>query len=199
MTAQLVSFVEQTKPEQTPLERLSGAIDRALVVAKWSNGDVYEGEWSLGEEERVRKGPGEWVGVMPPLREQCPDGRGTHIFADGSVYIGQWKAGQRHGTGRMQQACGDCYTGQFKHDKYHGSGVLVHANGSRFKGVFAHGMQHGSGTFTMADGSKYCADFETGTGRPYQFRPFADGTIGDSDYVEPDPWQSAAKRTFCEP
>eukprot|EP01043_Picozoa_sp_COSAG02_P063008 COSAG02_NODE_8825_length_2430_cov_6.219059_1_plen_180_part_10 len=41
MTAQLVSFVEQTKPDQTPLERLSGAIDRALVVAKWSNGDVY--------------------------------------------------------------------------------------------------------------------------------------------------------------
>ena len=118
MTVQLVSFVERAKPEQTPLERLSGAIERALVVATWSNGDVYEGEWSRGEEERIQKGPGDWVGVMPPLREQCPDGRGAHVFADGSVYIGQWKAGQRHGSGRMQQACGDCYTGQFKHDKF---------------------------------------------------------------------------------
>jgi hypothetical protein len=194
MTAQLVSFDEQPKPEETPLERLSGAPDRALVVVEWSNGDVYEGDWSRGEEERVQEAPGVWTSVLPPLREQRPDGRGTHISADGSVYIGQWKLGQRHGQGRMQQACGDCYTGHFKRDKYHGSGQLEHANGSRFKGAFAHGMQHGSGTFTLPDGARYCADFKNG--RAYQFRPYADGTLGESDYVEPELWQSEAKRVF---
>ena len=189
LTASLASFVEQPKPEESPLDRLSGRVDRALVVAVWSNGDVYEGEWGRGEVERVQEALGVWKSVFPPLREMAPDGVGAHVFADGSVYVGEWKLGQRHGQGRMKHAAGDCYTGHFKHDKYHGSGMLEHANGSKFKGAFGNGLQHGSGTFTLADGTKYCADFKEG--RAYQFRPFADGGKGDFDYVDPGVWQSA--------
>ena len=73
--------------------------------------------------------------------------------------------------------------------------MLEHANGSKFKGSFGHGLQHGSGTFTLADGTKYCADFKEG--RAYQFRPFADGGMGDFDYVDPGVWQSVNQRTFA--
>ena len=185
-TAHCTSFEEQAQPEETPLERLSGRVRRARVLASWSSGDSYEGEWSRGEARRD--------GSYPPLNEQLPDGLGAHVFEDGAVYVGEWKAGQRHGQGRMQHASGDCYVGHFKADKYHGSGTLTYANGSAFKGSFASGLQHGSGTFTLPDGLRYCAEFREG--RALQFRPFADGGLGDFDYEEPAMWASAAKSSF---
>ena len=40
------------------------------------------------------------------------DGKGTYCFADGSVYVGDYKAGKREGRGVYRFADGAVYDGE---------------------------------------------------------------------------------------
>ena len=48
------------------------------------------------------------------------DGKGSFNFADGSVYVGEWKLGLRHGLGEFRYSGGGVYKGQWAHDLKHG-------------------------------------------------------------------------------
>ena len=39
------------------------------------------------------------------------------IYPDGSYYLGQWKANQRSGTGRLVRADNTVYEGTWAHDE----------------------------------------------------------------------------------
>lgn len=92
--------------------------------ARYANGDRYIGHWQNGK----RHGQGKWTsapitvpaaaaaatgsstsGSSKEHREQyigswvddCRDGQGVMVYADGGRYQGSWKAGQRHGEGLM--------------------------------------------------------------------------------------------------
>ena len=49
-------------------------------------------------------------------------------YKDGSVYDGQWYAGQRSGRGLLLQADGNRYEGEWADDKKHGDGKFFFLN-----------------------------------------------------------------------
>jgi hypothetical protein len=95
-----------------------------------------------------------------------PDGRsfdGTYInglkvegrmtYQDGSMYIGRWLKGARHGKGTYTFLNGSVFLGEFCSDTIHGTGVLTWSNGGRYVGQWRNGVRHGHGTEFRPDGT----------------------------------------------
>ena len=77
-------------------------------------------------------------------------GKGKMTFANGDVYQGHWKDGQRHGRGKLiEKASGDIYDGDWKMDEWYGKGRLTFSAGGYVEGswitVEGDGMVHGVG------------------------------------------------------
>ena len=49
-----------------------------------------------------------------------PDGEGVLNLLDGSVYVGTFSLGLKHGKGRMEYANGEVYDGGWMFDRYSG-------------------------------------------------------------------------------
>lgn len=69
-------------------------------VYKWSNGEVYDGEWYQG----LKHGYGIWKGVLGDSyigewKNSRADGYGVHTWSNGDRYEGEWKACLKHGNG----------------------------------------------------------------------------------------------------
>ena len=56
---------------------------------------------------------------------------GTHIYADGGKYVGEFKDGKFNGQGTLTWADGDNYVGEFKDGKFNGQGIRTFANGEK--------------------------------------------------------------------
>ena len=63
-------------------------------IYKFSNGDIYEGEWKNGNME----------------------GHGIYIFKDGAIFEGQFKDGQKNGHGILKLKDGNIYEGEWEDD-----------------------------------------------------------------------------------
>ena len=61
---------------------------------------------------------------------------GTHTFANGEKYVGEFKDDKQHGQGTFTFATGDKYVGEFKDNKRHGQGTYTWANGETDKGYY---------------------------------------------------------------
>ena len=55
---------------------------------------------------------------------------GTHVYANGAQYVGEFGDGLRNGQGIYVYANGVKYVGQYKDDQEHGQGTLYAANGT---------------------------------------------------------------------
>jgi hypothetical protein len=84
------------------------------------------------------------------------EGRGIYRCADGAVYEGEWKAGKMEGRGIFRHADGaykgDVYEGEYKADKKEGRGIYRYASGAVYEGEFKAGKREGQGTYLFADG-----------------------------------------------
>ena len=78
---------------------------------------------------------------------------GTHTYADGSKYSGEWKANKRHGEGIYIYATGNKYAGQFKADKRHGLGTFTWADGESYVGYWRYDTPNGQGARHYSNGS----------------------------------------------
>lgn len=126
------------------------------------------------------------------------ESQGRVFFPDGSVYMGAWQDGKRHGRGRCTYlkngvsiqdlqvdekrfgTCsfdGDVYVGEWENDERHGSGKLTEQNGDVYDGAWLHDKKHGSGKLTKQNGDVYDGawlhDLMHGDGRYF----YADGRI----------------------
>lgn len=54
-----------------------------------------------------------------------PHGRGRMTFADGEVFEGEWKFGERHGLGTIKYTNGQTFEGTWMNDKRHGEGKMT--------------------------------------------------------------------------
>ena len=105
-------------------------------------------------------------------------GQGKMTYADGGVYIGDWRYDQRYGEGTMKYTGGNVYHGNWVSDKRHGEGTMIYEGqvdgkeGGEYVNVY-HGnwfsdKRHGKGTMTyegQVDGKKggeYVGDWENG-------------------------------------
>ncbi|CAI5506735.1 unnamed protein product [Closterium sp. Naga37s-1] len=138
----------------------------ADVSREFPNGDSYRGQWGAA-----------W---------DVPHGAGCYVWADGSVYEGEWARGEKHGQGlfvwpsgarykgewargQMQGvgsywgADGSFYTGNWAGGVKHGLGRKLYPNGDRYEGFWSFGAAHGPGRYVWANGNEYFGEWEGGT------------------------------------
>ena len=92
---------------------------------------------------------------------------GTYTWANGDIYVGEFKDDKRNGQGTYfhladNQFKGDKYVGEFKDGKYNGQGTYTLANGDKYVCEFKDGKLCGQGTYTFANGVKYVGEFKDG-------------------------------------
>jgi hypothetical protein len=85
-------------------------------------------------------------------------GRGTFVWADGTIYKGDWLDGHFNGRGVTQKPDGAKYMGEYKNDRFDGIGTLSYSNGFHYAGEFRNGKRDGFGTLITKDG-KYTGYF----------------------------------------
>ena len=75
------------------------------------------------------------------------NGQGVYSSADGSIYEGEYKDGEKNGHGVYKNASGGFYEGEYKNDKRNGQGVYKWADDSEFKGQFFNDEIKGQGQY----------------------------------------------------
>jgi hypothetical protein len=98
------------------------------------------------------------------------EGQGSSVCAaTGERYTGQWRAGLRHGEGRLKYAGGAVYEGAWRRGARHGAGHLSGAAGV-FVGTWVDGVRQGLGTLYLpGQGARGAA--AVGGGGPTRTRP----------------------------
>ena len=82
-------------------------------------------------------------------------GKGKWILPDSSIYNGNWKNDTRQGWGVMEYEDGRLYRGTWHADTFHGKGTLIYPDSSIYQGDWVSGQRNGSGTWQSADGLRY--------------------------------------------
>ena len=128
----------EDKPRAASLPQITGAILTSLVLLFSTSNNA------MGEHP------------------QGLTGAGTHKYANGDRYEGEFKAGKRHGKGTLVSANDDRYEGDWKNDARTGKGNKTYARGylSRYEGDWANGKWHGRGTLVYKNGDRYEGDFK---------------------------------------
>ncbi|NCY26001.1 MAG: hypothetical protein EBX37_14515 [Alphaproteobacteria bacterium] len=96
----------------------------------------------------------EFRGTMVNNRSE---GYGVTKFANGWVFEGQYKDGQRY-KGLLKMSEVEWYFGEFKDCKFHGQGTLSSVSGV-YEGAFVDHCFHGQGKYTFIDGTVVEGEF----------------------------------------
>jgi hypothetical protein len=89
--------------------------------------------------------------------------KGPELMSDGSVYIGEWKNGERYGKGRCYVSDGSYMEGYWSNGLLHRKGRTIQANGDVYEGGYLHGKREGKGRFEDATGAtRYEGDWHEG-------------------------------------
>eukprot|EP00250_Pteridium_aquilinum_P020751 c24930_g1_i1 orf=735-2099(-) len=145
-------------------------------VQRYSNGDVYEGEFHQGRYSGSGvycfylsgRYEGDWV-------DGKFDGYGVETWARGSRYRGQYRFGLREGYGIYRFYTGDVYSGEWSKGQSHGCGIQTCEDGSRYVGEFKWGMKHGSGYYHFRNGDTYAGEYFADKMHGYGVYQFANG------------------------
>lgn len=121
---------------------------------------IYTGSINLQGEIYTGSLKNGWTSIYP-------EGQGTKTYFDGSVYKGQWTAGQRDGLGmytshprHIFQIKSDVYFGEWKNDLFHGEGTMEYGNGDIYDGGWIEGMRAGFGSMIYANGDTYTGQWK---------------------------------------
>ncbi len=131
----------------------------------FTNGDIYEGNWTNG----VRSG----VGI--------------YTWANGDVYQGSFLNNQKSGNGTLTWIQGGTWNGEWRNDLcWSGSGTYYYPNG-RFEGRYLNGKRDGEGIFVWNIGGILRGEwregkFLNGSGRSYEYNN--NKTIKENAYYE---------------
>ena len=79
------------------------------------------------------------------------EGRGTYRFADGSVYVGDYRNGKREGRGVYRFSDGAVYEGEYKAGAMEGFGTYQYVDGRAEVGRYAGNVDVGEGVRWSAD------------------------------------------------
>ena len=134
-----------------------------------SNGDFYEGGFSLG----LREGIGVYESYSEKLiyqgswRADKRHGKGWERYSDGTTYEGDFLLDLKTGEGIIRYVDGAWYQGQFENGEFRGSGEYYWADGRRYTGQWMQNKMHGQGRFTYKDGKTYEGSYVEGRKEGY--------------------------------
>jgi len=99
------------------------------------------------------------------FKNNMKNGYGKDIFADGSVYEGEYVENIKRGRGtykwRLPDGGFDVYEGEFVDDIYEGFGKYTWASGDVYEGTFEHNTIHGEGIYTWTSAGHTGGRFRT--------------------------------------
>jgi len=136
-------------------------IDRTAGTIVYSNGDVYDGDFS----GFYRHGNGKMTYAATgdvyegEFSDDKMSGKGIYRAADGSVYDGEFAEGKKSGQGKFTWSDGSVYEGGFLDNRKNGSGKYRGADGSEYIGEYVNDRKNGKGTYKYSNGDKYIGDF----------------------------------------
>jgi len=152
-------------------------------------GDTFEGQYeenkkhgfgkltyrsNVGEEEDdggdEPKAPrdGTYLGYFHAGLRGCAEGQapneapsdGTFTYANGDIYVGQYRAGKKHGDGTYAYAKdGTKLIGQWENGKIV-TGKWVLPNGTFYCGSFRYNKPYGKGVWVFKDGNQVTGEFQ---------------------------------------
>ena len=73
------------------------------------------------------------------------------VYANGSVYEGDYRDDKKEGRGTFKHSSGDTYDGEWKDGKYHGRGAYTTASGETMVSAYREGMPTGIGAMWSSD------------------------------------------------
>ena len=114
----------------------------------------------------------------------CLNGQGTYTWANGTIYVGEWKGGEQSGQGTLTWANGDKYVGERKDNESTGQGTYTWANGNKYVGEWKDNERTGQGTYTWANGNKYVGEWKEGKKNGQGTYTWANGTIYVGEYKD---------------
>jgi hypothetical protein len=120
-----------------------------------------------GEVQLALPGGGTYIGTVTG---GVPDGKGYFKDADGMLYEGDVRMGQRTGVAEGVFPKGDRYQGEWKDGKPDGHGTMTYMLGGAYEGEWQNGRRHGKGTMTFA-GSGRRAEVRFDRGRRVDVAP----------------------------
>uniref|UniRef100_A0A6I8QM80 MORN repeat-containing protein 4 n=1 Tax=Xenopus tropicalis TaxID=8364 RepID=A0A6I8QM80_XENTR len=100
------------------------------------------------------------------------------VISNNTELISNICVGRRHGIGQLLFADGSIYVGQFENGLFSGCGVLTFPDGSRYEGEFVQGKFQGTGVFTRYDNMKFEGEFKGGRVEGYGLLTYSDGSHG---------------------
>lgn len=113
--SELTNLIKRVIKEQgTNTECIKGNCENGSGTYKWTEGDVYEGQWKDGKM----------------------NGQGTYKYPDGGVYVGQYKNNIQNGQGTFKYSDGGVYEGQWKDARKNGQGTYTNINGVKSSGIW---------------------------------------------------------------
>jgi len=128
---------------------------RESVSLQLGNSDRYEGE------------------VLDGLM----DGRGHYTFADGNVYVGEWRRGKKEGSGTFSWSNGDVYDGEWVDGKMSGRGRIVLEKKLTYDGEWRDGKCNGQGHCRYHNGDKFVGQYSDGKRQGFGKLSRSDGNV----------------------
>lgn len=123
-------------------DELKNLIEEAYLfkTEKYSNGDVYYGEFKDGKRH----------------------GYGKYTWANGGYYEGEWQENERTGVGHQVWTDGTEYIGDYKINKWEGRGLRISSNGAIKSGIFHNDNFEGDGIAILGNKDMIVGDFVDG-------------------------------------
>ena len=102
--------------------------------------------------------------------------KGPILLTDDSVYVGEWKDGQRYGKGVCYLSSGAVMEGYWSHG-LHRKGRTVYFNGDLYEGEYHHGLKEGRGRFEDSTGEiAYIGEWKADGKHGYGEETMVDGS-----------------------
>ncbi len=179
-------------PSAVPAETSVPTPDSQAAFGTFTNesGHIYEGELQDSKphghgkmtynSDTLDYYEGEW-------KNGQRTGTGTMVWKNGAVYEGQWQEGTRHGSGVHTYAKDNenglvRYEGDWENGKRHGTGTLLWASGASYTGPWEENDIHGAGVYTFADGATLKGTWVDGEQEGQFVRTLANGTVYRQTY-----------------
>ncbi|KAM8927650.1 MORN repeat-containing protein 1 [Pelodytes ibericus] len=98
------------------------------------------------------------------VKKQLRHGYGIYVYPNSYFrYEGEWKAGKKHGLGKLLLKDGSYYEGEFVDGEITGNGSQYWASsGNKYSGEFQNGEIHGYGVMQYKDGGRCEGEFVFG-------------------------------------
>eukprot|EP01002_Notosolenus_urceolatus_P013764 NODE_471_length_2059_cov_102.989552_g372_i0.p1 GENE.NODE_471_length_2059_cov_102.989552_g372_i0~~NODE_471_length_2059_cov_102.989552_g372_i0.p1 ORF type:complete len:666 (+),score=198.50 NODE_471_length_2059_cov_102.989552_g372_i0:134-1999(+) len=135
-----------------PLEDEEPEADTAQLIMESVGGEV-----ELSDVKRIGQ-----LGVYEGARTTngVKEGHAQALFANGDLYIGEYKNNTRHGLGAYFWAKqGHIYIGHWVNNIREGEGRMIYSDGTRYIGNFHEDKRSGYGRLTYPNGDVYSGEF----------------------------------------